>query len=311
MTEHCGIGAWAQNSRIIRAESTSPGGPYLRKQVVYEVFSHEPEVVRGPNQEYVMYFTADLRSQKGLCNCCQPNVSKCDGSTGPSDCPSSSFNPRLRDSDPTLMAWAQNPEGPWSAAKPLWPDYHGADTNFAPLIFPNGSLVAIWREWTEKGSRCYLATAKNWSDPSTYIQHLERGELFPDLGAAGTEDPFLYVDVDGTYHAVFHHMYGFNTETEWWLDAVGGHAFSRNGLDWTYSGVAWGNVSSTRQGNVVHFTDGGSFRYTRRERPHVVFNHEGEMSHLITAAQYGFGKNPGTSGDNGDACYTLLQPIDN
>ena len=46
MTEHCGIGAWAQNSRIIRAESTHPGGPYERKQVVYEVFSHERVCVR-------------------------------------------------------------------------------------------------------------------------------------------------------------------------------------------------------------------------------------------------------------------------
>ena len=40
---------------------------------------------------------------------------------------------------------------------------------------------------------------------------------------------FLYVDDDGYYHAVFHHMYGTGTEDQWWLDATGGHAFSKNG----------------------------------------------------------------------------------
>ena len=56
------------------------------------------------------------------------------------------------------------------------------------------------------GSRQFLATASDWKDTSTYIQH--HTELFPDLGAAGTEDQFIYMDDDGYYHAVFHHMYG-------------------------------------------------------------------------------------------------------
>ena len=69
MTEHCGIGTWQQNSRIIHATSTTPGGSYTRKDVTWQVFSHEPEVVPGPNGEFVMYFTADLRSDHGECNC--------------------------------------------------------------------------------------------------------------------------------------------------------------------------------------------------------------------------------------------------
>ena len=32
---------------------------------------------------------------------------------------------------------------------------------------------------------------------STYVQH--HTELFPDLGAAGTEDQFVYEDDDGEY----------------------------------------------------------------------------------------------------------------
>ena len=30
-------------------------------------------------------------------------------------------------------------------------------------------------------------------------------------------------DSEGYFHAVFHHMYGSGTETQWWLDATGGH----------------------------------------------------------------------------------------
>lgn len=311
MTEHCGIGAWAQNSRIVHASSAAPGGAYQRDGVVWNVFSHEPEVVRGPNNEYVMYYTANIRSKHGVCNCCK-TTSKCDGSTGPNDCPSgSSFLPERRrlDADPSYMSWSMSPNGPWSTPMQIFAGYRGSDTNFAPVILKNGSLVALWREWTNRGSRVYLATALDWKNASTYNQHLERGELFPDLGTAGTEDPFVWIDSNGHFHSVFHHMYGYRSSTQWWLDAVGGHAFSTDGIDWTYTGVAWGDPTTVDQGNVVHFMDGSAFRFTRRERPHLIFHANQSISHLITAAQYGEGKNPGARGDNGDASYTLVQPV--
>mmetsp|Transcript_35300 Transcript_35300/g.59832 ORF Transcript_35300/g.59832 Transcript_35300/m.59832 type:complete len:503 (+) Transcript_35300:16-1524(+) len=305
MTEHCGIGAWAQNSRIIRATSKTPGGAYERDQVVFDVFSHEPEVVQGPNGEYVMFYTAQIRSEHGDCNCCQEGVSKCDGSTGPNDCPSKHT---LRDNDPSYMAYALKPEGPWSSPQQLWPEYEGADTNFAPVILPNGTIVAIWRTWESvRGSRCYLAIGENWNDTSTYQQF--EVELFPDLGAAGTEDPFLYIDAKGRFHAVFHHMYGTDTLDHWWLLAEGGHAFSEDGINWTYTGVAWGDPLDRKRGNVVTYKDGSTFRFTRRERPHLILDEHGNPTHLITAAQYGTGKIPTEVGDNGDASYTMIQEI--
>ena len=36
MTEHCGIGTWQQNSRVIHAVSPAPGGPYTRRDVTWE-----------------------------------------------------------------------------------------------------------------------------------------------------------------------------------------------------------------------------------------------------------------------------------
>ena len=44
---------------------------------------------------------------------------------------------------------------------------------------------------------------------------------------------FVYQDKNGNFHSVFHHMYGYDSEFQWWLDAVGGHAFSEDGIQWT------------------------------------------------------------------------------
>ena len=286
MTEHCGIGAWRQNSRIVHATSRSPGGPYVRRDVVWDVFSHEPEVVPGPNGEYVMFFTADIQSKHGFCDCCRPGHGPCDGSTGPGDC--SGKAPGRADS---WMSWTMDPDGNWSDPVKLFPTYTGSDTNFAPIILPNGSLVAMWRRWTSRGSRQYIATAADWRDPSTYVQH--HRELFVDLGTAGTEDQFLYRDTEGNFHAVFHHMYGTGTKEEWWLDPTGGHAFSRNGLDWTYTGVSWGDPlarynTPAGQGQNVTFADGFTAKFTRLERPHLIFASNalaGDPIYLINSAQ--------------------------
>ena len=184
-------GTWQQNSRVIHATSETPGGEYKRKDVTWEVFSHEPVVVPSPHGEFVMYFTADLRSPDGLCKCCRPGHGPCDGSTGAGDCTTNLG----KGSATSYMSFSNDPNGPWSAPVKLFEDYHtllqGGDTNFAPVIHLNGSIVGMWRRWGpgNGGSRQYLVTASDWKDPSTYVQH--RTELFPDLGGAGTEDQFV------------------------------------------------------------------------------------------------------------------------
>jgi hypothetical protein len=160
-----------------------------------------------------------------------------------------------------------------------------------------------------------LATATDWKNMSSYTRH--KVELFLDLGAAGTEDQFVYMDDDGNYHAVFHHMYGTGTKTQWWLDATGGHAFSRNGWEWTYTGVSWGNATSRYntkegQGAFITFSDGTTTRFTRLERPHLIFKTNqmvGDPIFLTNSAQYGNSTNPEGASANGDACYTLVRPI--
>merc|ERR1712232_1026518 len=180
---------------------------------------------------------------------------------------------------------------------------------------PNGSYVGMWRIWGNGGSRQFLTTGSNWKDPSTYVQHTT--ELFPDLGACGTEDQFLYQDDNDNFHAVFHHLYGTGTKESSWPDATGGHAFSRDGWSWTYTGVSWGNPlarynTPEGQGAVIEFQDGDRIGFTRVERPHLVFagrQFRGDPIYITNSAQYGMGTDPGTGAHNDDACYTLAMPI--
>jgi hypothetical protein len=110
-------------------------------------------------------------------------------------------------------------------------------------------------------------------------------------------------------------VYGTGTKTQWWLDATGGHAFSRDGWSWTYTGVAWGNATSRYntpqgQGAKIQFTDGVTTKFTRLERPHLVFKTNemvGDPIYLTNSAQYGDSTNPEGASANGTYVRALAQ----
>ena len=78
---------------------------------------------------------------------------------------------------------------------------------------------------------------------------------------------------------------------------VGIHAFSQDGERWTFTGTAWSNR--------VRFTTGAEYRFTRRERPSLLFDAQGAITALSTGVQLKGRKY--VAGE--DACYTLLQPV--
>ena len=82
LTHHCGIDAWLGNSRVVHAVADSPTSTFVREDVVFDVFATEPHVIRGPDKEYVMYFSANFSSDVKPCVCTNGR-----GSTGEGDCP--------------------------------------------------------------------------------------------------------------------------------------------------------------------------------------------------------------------------------
>ena len=97
-----------------------------------------------------------------------------------------------------------------------------------------------------------------------------------------------------TFHALFHDHKSF-----------GGHAFSRDGVTWTFSPIP-------PYGGVVNFSDGTSVAMQRRERPHLVFDQRGYITHLSTGVQpppTATKAPPTTAAFQNDYTYTLLQPV--
>ena len=262
------------------------------------VFSHEPNAVRDPTTgEWALFYTAHIPSNatpaphSPPCNCTDGSTTAPCGGTGVEGA--------------TYVSWAKDPAGPWTAPLLLIStDARQSDTNLAPVILRNGSLVGIWRIWAG-GSWPHLVTAANWKEPATYVFHncshpsspRSSGEgkscLFPELRSAGTEDPAVYMDAKGRFHGLFHNMQPQGNAPGTNL----GHAYSEDGIQWFYSGVA-GNSSGV-------YTDGSAFTFSRRERPHPVFGPDGTTIVALTnGVQY---KDSTTKG--GDAVFTFLQPV--
>eukprot|EP00483_Globobulimina_turgida_P010707 UN10728 len=114
--------------------------------------------------------------------------------------------------------------------------------------------------------------------------------LFPQLTRPYTEDPFLYIDCDGNYHAILHNMSPLNDQT-----VCGGHAFSEDGVNWIYAGTSYDNI--------IHYEDNTNFIAKRRERPHFIFKDDRcTPIALLTSVWLG-------GGQFGDRATLNLQPI--
>ena len=119
----------------------------------------------------------------------------------------------------------------------------------------------------------------------------------PDTTPDTTADTTADTSADTTaysYHAIFHDHSTF-----------GGHAFSRDGASWTYSTVVPFN-------NTVVYTDQSRVDLQRRERPHLIFDSKGFITHLTNGVQPP--PNPPAHAPpsplfQNDYTYTLVQPV--
>lgn len=291
MANGCGMRTWSLNSQIVHATAASPLGPYQRREVVATPFAHNPTVVRAPDGTYVMYQIGCGAGHKPEC----PANNCSNGATGhafangtyPSGnwkCPASGGAETVDcgpvwtpDTTPTSahILYASSLDGPWQSIDANLTDVGipprmgkwGID-NPAPYFFPNGSVLLLGRcEWNTVGS----ITAESWRGP--YRMGREIGDVSVVDGVA--EDPFIWRDMRGNFHALFHGgKQSFQPGAT--NHATGAHGFSEDGVEWTYSPIpAFGTNITTADGKI--------HSYARRERPHLIFNRAGEPTHLYTA----------------------------
>ena len=286
-TNYCGLDYWAPFSRLIRAESSNPVGPYEFKQEIAPSFAHNPSVVwNEAEQQYVLYFigcrTEVPTTCKSLNYSCGPG-NTLNGESGISVWTS----PDLRDWTAHGQVIQGANDGSWDADV----------TNPAPLHVPSGSLartpevVLAYRGCPYNCSGEELINLASASDPTSFYKRLHpQKPIFQEP----SEDPFIWTDKRGNYHMLVHSLLpdgGFGDGPN-----VGRHAFARswNGK-WTF------NHATVAFNTTVHFTDGPSVEYYRRERPNIFFSDDGNMRPLFLST--------GVQEVNSTKSYSLIQPI--
>ena len=131
--------------------------------------------------------------------------------------------------------------------------------------------------------------------PEGYPQYTNITEKVPPGEAVQLEDPFMWTRKDAntgdvlSWHALFHNMGGCGS-------SVGCHAFSEDSFVWRMS-------SSGAYDMTLEFDDGTSKTVARRERPHILFNRNGDPAFLTNGVQ-------DVAGREHDHTWTHVQPID-
>jgi hypothetical protein len=137
--------------------------------------------------------------------------------------------------------------------------------NPAPYFFPNGSMLMLGRDdydsvgWIRADSVEGPYLLQTIIGPAPYT----------------VEDPFLYADKRGNFHALFHGGPQGGT-----YKAVGAHAFSKDGITWSFSK----NAAYT---TTITLADGSEHTFSRRERPHLLMDDTGTITHLYTSLWIG------------------------
>lgn len=186
--------------------------------------------------------------------------------------------------------------------------FHPYDTNFtnvplnstgfsmqnwnpAPHLMPDGSVRVMVHTLTAPWAGESVAHASTWRGPYTFLT----GNL--DYCEKCEEDPFMWTDKRGNWHVLYHRMFdpiGVGGErdpspipTPGWS---GGHAFSRDGLNFSTITRAYSTYVALHNGTTVNMV--------RRERPKLVFGPGGDPEFLSNGVEVAKGRT-----------YTLVVPL--
>jgi len=257
MAENCTLAQWQTNSRCVHAVSSSAEGPYAKTDVAVPVWCHLPQasLVLGGGfngQDLWALWHAGLGTEGGAINC----------SEGPTPGSAARAPPQGGAPGPSsVLHVANSPFGPWQPVLEPLPDCWTP----SQVRHANGTWFLICGVND-------LYRAPNVTGPYTRVTTIPVG------GTPGTfEDPYLYIDLRGNWHAFFHTYTMSCVDPECNPVAISGHSFSRDGLAW--------NKSSTQPFfNTANVSDGSVVQMSTRERPKLIFDDAGNPTHLATAA---------------------------
>ena len=267
---------WLTNSRIVRAESDLPEGPYKYCEDVLPPrgpgfwdgrMTHNPTIHRYGNK-YLLFYTGTTFDEE---------TPTADRSVSPELRRKARANQRIG------MAVSDSPCGPWRR-----PDRCSLDvrpgcwdalltTNPAPCVLTDGRILLLYKSATAENSRIQygVSMADSLDDPFQRIG--PDGPLTFKDSSIRYEDAFVWHQ-NRAFHMIFNDMTGRLTGE----DHAGAHAVSEDGIAWklndppkAYSRkVRWNDGSETVQGSF--------------ERPQLLIR-DGIPTHLFAATADGPG----------------------
>jgi len=162
-------------------------------------------------------------------------------------------------------ATAKSITGPWTRNdRPI--DFGRDANNPAAFFEADGSVKLMWRD---RNLGIYLATAPSYKGPYTIVND----NVWPHCQL---EDFYLF-KLDGKYHMICEDNIGGVSGHERW----GVHFSSDDGInDWRPADpMVFYNHSIT-------WTDGSGIHCQRRERPQLLFDKNGKITHLFTSVLF-------------------------
>eukprot|EP00043_Microstomoeca_roanoka_P008820 m.84740 g.84740 ORF g.84740 m.84740 type:complete len:401 (+) comp14398_c0_seq1:42-1244(+) len=296
MAGDCGLHTWGRNSRVAHAVSDTILGPYVKQDVALLPWAHNPQVLLVNNSR---------SGSDGNVTFVLFHIGAGDNNTVPITCPPEPpLYRNVKDnafSEPVLprpqagyvFHTSSSPSGPWTSYNLPF-----GCNNPSPWLHANGTWFVLCNNggWD-------LMRASDLQGPWTHVLTLP-----PCPPGTGTwEDPFLFVDKRGNFHALAHAYVATQPCGACNSSLVSGHYYSTDGLTWLSSSIQ-------PYSHLVNYTDGSSHIFSTRERPKLFFNSDGIPTHLIT------GVNPmttcppvpsvnckTTTGIDWD--FTLIQPL--
>jgi hypothetical protein len=341
MVNNCGLRDWKTNSAVVAATSMNPDGPYVRQKKVISTWAHNPQAIQvktkdeeGKQRLIWAIFTlgdGDGKPVNGPVKDCTTFNAAMDAepehTPGNIDLVSRHL---LNGEDPpvdmsnatvhfTIHYSTKSSLGPFlkhvAAINdfPLRFDFPG-NWNPAPVVLPDGRVrIMVHTNYPKHWSGGIVVEAPNWMGPYhpitsdvTYCTECQ-------------EDPFMWTDHRGNWHALYHRMFDpiktdeqrKEDEDEYYLydnydghrdknkpnpipspGWVGGHAFS-------VDGVTWSNITRCYN-TTVKFEDGSAIEMKRRERPKLIFDPSDGVTptHLVNGVS-----------EEERGTYTLVTPL--
>jgi hypothetical protein len=162
-------------------------------------------------------------------------------------------------------ALSKDIEGPWKRIDEPISLTEDAN-NPSPLVEKDGSIKLVFRDLH---LHMGIAKAENYNS----VYHIVNHDIVTEVPL---EDPFLYFK-DGKYHIICEDNQGKLTGHVRW----GVHLESEDGVK---------NWKTTKPiiayDHTIRWEDGETIILERRERPQLLFNESGGITHLITSALY-------------------------